>query len=264
MNKIIVIDDYIDLKKINDSIKVQLIPKNALFLVNTLKIDILKDTDLSINYNHINESKLNIEINVLDNVCTNIYEFKEGSKGKIKYHFNINSNSKLNIYKFYDINKIKEFVRIDLNGINASVDYNFKTISKEGEKYDITIYHNKENTISKIINNGVNIKDGSLIFNVSSFVYNGNKNCDVSQKSRIVNLTMNKCKICPNLYIDEYDVNANHSAYIGNFKDDELFYLMSRGISTRDSEYLLIKGFLLNNMDHFKNLISEICEKYWR
>ena len=264
MNKIILIDDYIDSKKLDDSIKLELIPKNALFLVNTLKIDILKDTDLSINYNHINESKLNIEINVLDNVNINLYEFKKGTKAKIKYHFNISSNSKLNIYKFNDIEKAKEIIRIDLDGIGASINYNFKTISKEEEKYDITIYHNSPNTVSNIINNGVNIKDGHLIFNVSSFVSNGNKNCDVSQKSRIINLTMNKCKICPNLYIDEYDVNANHSAHIGNFKDDELFYLMSRGIKKSESEFLLIKGFLLNNMDYFQELISEICEKYWR
>lgn len=264
MNKIIVIDDYIDSKKLDDSIKLELIPKNALFEVNTLKIDILKDTKLSINYNHINESKLNIEINVLDNVSATIYEFRQGLKGKIKYHFNINSNSKLNLYKFYDIEKAKEFVRIDLNGINAFIDYNFKTISKQEEKYDITVYHNSPNTVSNIINNGINIKEGNLIFNVSSFVSNGNKKCDVSQKSRIVNLTMNKCKICPNLYIDEYDVNANHSAYIGNFKDEELFYLMSRGITKSESEYLLIKGFLLNNMECMQKLVSEICEKYWR
>jgi len=264
MNKIIVIDDTVELLQSSDSVKIELIPKNILFDVNTLKIDILNNTTLDIDYKNLNESKLNIEINVLESVKCDINEFREGVKSKIKYHYNINSNSTLNVRKFYDVDTIKEFVRIDLNGENATINYNFKTISNNIQKYDLTIYHNNPNTFSNIVNNGVNINDGNLIFNVSSFVPNGNTKCSVIQKSRIINLTLNKCKICPNLYIDEYDVNASHSAYIGNFKDDELFYLMSRGISIEEAEYLLIKGFLLNDMEVLKEKINEICEKFWR
>lgn len=264
MNKIIVVDDNIELLEPSDSVKIELIPKNVLFDVNTLKIDILKDTIVNIDYKHLNEYKLNIEINVLENINASINEFREGIKGKIKYHYNINSNSVLNVCKFYDIDTIKEFVRIDLNGENATINYNFKTISCNTQKYDLTIYHNDPKTFSNITNNGVNICDGDLTFNVSSFVSNGNKKCDVIQKSRIINLTLNKCVICPNLYIDEYDVNASHSAYIGSFKDDELFYLMSRGINIEEAEHLLIKGFLLNGMDSLFEKINEICEKFWR
>ena len=85
MNKIIVVDDNIKYLELSDSIKVELIPKNALFEVNTLKIDILKDDTLNIEYEHLNESKLSIEINVLENVNFNINEFRKGIKSKIKY-----------------------------------------------------------------------------------------------------------------------------------------------------------------------------------
>jgi len=108
MNKIIMTDDNIQSLELSDSVKVELIPKNVLFEVNTLKIDILKDDVLDIEYKHLNETKLNIEINVLENVNFCINEFRNGTKSKIKYHYNIDSNSKLNIYKFYDIDGIKE------------------------------------------------------------------------------------------------------------------------------------------------------------
>lgn len=264
LNKIIVVDDNIELLELSDSVKVELIPKNILFDVNTLKIDILNDTTLNIDYKHLSESKLNIEINISDNVKCNINEFREGNKSKIKYHYNINLNSILNIYKFYDIDTLKEFVRIDLNRENATINYNFKTVSNNIQKYDLTIYHNHSKTFSNINNNGVNINNGLLTFNVSSFVPNGNKECEVLQKSRIVNLTSNKCVICPNLYIDEYDINASHSAYVGSFSDDELFYLMSRGIDKEEAEFLLIRGFLLNDMEYLSEKIDIICEKYWR
>ena len=49
-----------------------------------------------------------------------------------------------------------------------------------------------------------------------------------------------------------------------SFKDDELFYLMSRGINIEEANYLLIKGFLLNDMDFLSQRIDKICEKFWR
>ena len=264
MNKILMVNDQTERQQLDDNIKCELILKNELFDVNTLKIVILKSTDLIIDYKMIQESKLNIEINVLKDAACTLNEFKSGSNSKIRYQYNLDYNSTLNLYKIYDVDAIKEFVKIDLNGENATINYNFKTITKEYEKYDITVYHNYSNTTSNIINNGVNINSGNLIFNVSSFVENGKPKCSVTQNSRIVNLTNNKCQICPNLYIDEYDVIASHSAHIGTFKEEEVFYLMSRGLDKEEAINLLIKGFLLNNMNHLSDKIEAIIEKYWR
>lgn len=264
MNKIVVLDEIIESSKLDSSIKCELVSKKSLFEITILKIDILKDTSLNIINNVTSKAKLNIEINVHDNVNCTINEFRQGKEFKIKYQYNINTNSTLNIFKFYDMDNIKEYVQIDLNGENATMNYNFKTISKNTEKYDLVIYHNSSNTNSNIINNGVNINEGNLTFNVSSFVNKGNVKCNVIQNSRIINLTDNKCMICPNLYIDEYDVTASHSAHIGTFEYEELFYLMSRGIEKEEATYLLIKGFLLNNMSELLEKIEEICENYWR
>lgn len=265
MNKILVVNENLNSQNLDNNVECKLIPKNNLFEVNILRINILKDTILYIDYDITEETKLDIEINVLENTNCSLIEFREGNKkSKIKYQYNIAGNSKLNLYKFYDVDNIKEFVRIDLNDKNATINYNFKTISKKLEKYDLTIYHNHSNTNSNIINNGVNINEGLLTFNVSSFISKGMVKCKAIQNSRIINLTENKCQICPNLYIDEYDVEASHSAHIGTFKYDEIFYLMSRGINEEEALYLLIKGFILNNMDYLSEKIEEKIEKYWR
>ena len=44
--------------------------------------------------------------------------------------------------------------------------------------------------------------------------------------------------------LDEYDVDAVHSATIGKFNKNEIFYLMTKGITKEESINLLIKGFL--------------------
>ncbi|HPF83680.1 MAG TPA: SufD family Fe-S cluster assembly protein, partial [Bacilli bacterium] len=87
----------------------------------------------------------------------------------------------------------------------------------------------------------------------------------VLQNSRIINLTNNKCQIKPNLFIDEYNVEASHSAYIGGFSADDMFYLNSRGINELDALKLLINGFLTKDMP--KYLVTRIkrnINKYWR
>jgi Fe-S cluster assembly protein SufD len=48
----------------------------------------------------------------------------------------------------------------------------------------------------------------------------------------------------PILLIDENDVQAGHAASAGRVNDDQLYYLMSRGITRREAEKLIIHGFL--------------------
>ena len=51
------------------------------------------------------------------------------------------------------------------------------------------------------------------------------------------------------LLVNNYDTISNHSCYIGHFKEEEMFYLKSRGLNEKETERLLAKAFLLSNMD---------------
>ena len=48
----------------------------------------------------------------------------------------------------------------------------------------------------------------------------------------------------PLLLIDEYDVEASHGAAIGKIDEEQLYYLMSRGLTLKVAESLIISGFL--------------------
>ena len=263
MNKIEVVNDIVTSTELDNSIVYEFVPKNELFDVNDIKLTVVKDTNLIINYTSTEENKLDVFITIKDNAKLNLYEYRDGAYTKIQYKIYLNENSKMYVDKFYDVDEIKEMSIVNLNGINSTYDHNFKTICSSLEKYDMVVYHNNKNTNSNIINNGINIKEGKLNFNISSFIPKGKIECNANQSSRIVNLTNNKCNINPNLYVDEYDVIANHAAHIGKFNNDELFYLMSRGITLEDATNLLIKGFLLNNTNH-QEKIEESINKYWR
>lgn len=265
MNRIEIVNDIIKDISINDFIECEFIDKDE-YNINNLKIKILKSTELEIIYNNDNSTKLNIFIYVNSDVEFNLYERRYGNGTKIQYKYYIDSNSRVNVYKFNYSKFLKEHDIINLNGKGSSINYINKTISTSCEKYDLVINHNSSNTNSNIINQGVNIENGELQFNVSSFVLNNKKNCVVNQVNRIINLTNNKCGINPNLFIDEEDVIANHAALIGRFSDEEMFYLMSRGLKYDSAINLLIKGFLLSNVndENFKLNITNVVDKYWR
>lgn len=263
MNKIKIINEQIIYEESDDLIEVSLSDKLDIFDIIKLQIKVLNDTDIQIYYEDEDESKLDVLIELKENVNCNLYELKKEQDVKIQYKYYLSQNSNLVIHKFYDCKNVKELDIIELNGENANIDYKFHTISKENQKYDIMIYHNSCKTKSKILNKGVNIENGELIFNVTGVVYNGVTDCEVDQNNRIITMNNNKCSINPNLLIEENDVIANHSALIGKFNEKEIFYLMSRGIKREDAIRLLTRGFLQDETI-FKEQIENIIDMYWR
>lgn len=265
MNKIDVVNDKIKSKKINKGINVFEYEKKDLFDINKITININKSENLILSIDNKLLTKLKIDISVKENCSSNLYIYSKGDKAKIKYNYIIKENSSLNVFKYNDILSINEMVEVNLNGYNAKIDYIFKSIGKNKESYDYAVFHNHKNTYSNIVNNCVNL-DGNTNIQISSSVKKDIAECICNQYNRIINLTNNKCEIRPILYIDTDNVDANHSALIGNFENEELFYLETMGISKNDAYKLLIKGFLIGGIaDEFlsKKIIDSI-KKYWR
>lgn len=249
MNRIIISNNQFDLKNIEYKYKEDLINKLKLKIIKNTKLELIIDKEI----------KLDISIELLDDVKLDLVVIKK-EKTKILTKYKLNENSILNITEISDSDIINERNIIDLNGINSKINFILKTVCKNNEKYDIVVNHNNKNTTSDIITNGVNIS-GNLYFTVTAYVSNGNKNCVVNQQNRIINLTDKECLIRPNLLIDEVDVIANHSALIGSFKDEELFYMQRLGIDKTMANKLLIEGFIKNKIN--KTLANHF-KKYWR
>ena len=261
-NKILVTDNNIDFQ-LNKNIVSKILSDDE-DIITVISIDILNDTELTIEYNITEGIKINFSINIHDNCKLKLIDKKIGKGIKSKYHVTLNDNSYILINKINDGTGIKEFDLVDLNGIKSEVFYVLKTISKTTEHYDIVVNHNKKETISNIITNAVNIQNGLVNFNVTCLVPKGCISSIVNQQNHIINFTNNKCQINPNLLIDEMDTSASHSAHISSFNKDDLFYLESRGINEQDALNLLIKGFLMDNILDIENkYITSLVKKYW-
>jgi len=172
------------------------------------------------------------------------YNIKEDT---IIYHFSINGSSN---------------VEINLEEEGVSVYYYYNNINYDDNKFSIKVNHLKSNTHSEIFNHGVNVFCNKLMYYVDGVVPKSSSKCICNQDNQIINMDNGKSTICPNLLIDNYDVDSNHAAYIGKFKDEVLFYMMSRGISLEVANRLLLNGFLLNSdsldMGKIEEFVNEI------
>ena len=167
-------------------------------------------------------------IYIVDNKKEYVFDLEEDT---IIYHFNINSSC---------------CVYVNLNKENITLNYYYNNINYDDNTYKIIINHNRSNTNSYVYNHGVNVKNNKLHYWVDGVVPKNSNKCNCNQDNQIINIKDGKSKIWPNLLVDNFDVNANHSAYIGKFNDDKLFYLMSRGIDKTTAYKLLLRGFLLD------------------
>lgn len=126
--------------------------------------------------------------------------------------------------------------------------------------FHFNVSHEEGNTYSRVSMNGINNKNGVLKFLGNSLIVNGAHKSDTRQEGKITNLSIDcKSEVSPALLIKENDVNASHGAALGAYNPDELFYLMSRGLSLDESKKLITFGTLLPVLEKLGD--QDIIEK---
>lgn len=262
MNRIKFQNNEFSLLETDDLITVSLSDKFELFDIKRVVIDCVGNTELEIIYENSKETKLDIEYNVSSNCELTVTEIRKEKKIKIQYKYNLDKNAKLKVIKFYNVKEARELDIVSLNGSGASFNYLFKTITPDKHKYDMYIYHNYPKTKSNIINNGLNIDNGTTIFNVTSVVYSGITKCELNQINKIISLNNKECTIKPNLLIEENDTKNNYETYIGKFSDKAINLLMSKGKTKDEALDVLKTKYLYEGIDNRK--LKKVIDKYWR
>lgn len=105
--------------------------------------------------------------------------------------------------------------------------------------------HNAPDTEGYIENYGVSNNESTLVFEGIGKINKNMKRSIARQSNKGIILSKKAIlEANPLLLIDEYDVVASHGAAIGKIDDEQLYYLMSRGLTLSQAERLIISGFL--------------------
>ena len=179
------------------------------------------------------------------------------TKNNIKVDFNISNSATI-----YNITT--ENITINANIYNnAKLDFYLMTITDKKITNEVNVYHQNKNTTSNVICHGISYDKGDLKFSVNGYIKKGMIGSICNQSSRIINLDEGKSLIEPNLFIDEFDSIANHSAYTGPFDNKLLFYLETKGISKKEAFNLLLNGFmkLVELPKDYESILDSILNK---
>ncbi len=219
------------------------IDQNKEYIIpNSENLEILVKENINATIIEKNDSNRSIKMELLNNSIINylaIDKAKDTNKD-----ITLNNDSSLNMITS-NFNGGNKNINIYLNKENANVNYKSIIMMKEDSDNEIiNIYHNDKNTTS-LIENYITSNKAKINIDVVGKIEKNKSNSNCVQKSRGIILSNDaSIKVKPVLLIDEYDVSANHGCAIGKIDEEVLYYLMSRGITKKDAEMLIIKGFL--------------------
>lgn len=227
-----------------------------------LHIDILQNCTLVLETNDV--ARFSLSLNVKPGIKTSFLFLKKGINGFYEEHYSLGKDSFLTLNKICLMKGNEEKVNVSMDGQRAKMHYVCKTISEDKEKYSVNIHHLAEDTECIFYNHGINHKNGCLSFQVANIVPKRVLHAKIDQNSRIITFNNQKCEIKPELFIAENEVEASHSAHIGTFPFDTLFYFQSRGIKREKAFNLLLKGYITQKLFFKDERLTKIIDKYWR
>tara|TARA_B100000700_G_C14984008_1_gene827853 strand:- start:490 stop:1740 length:1251 start_codon:yes stop_codon:yes gene_type:complete len=230
------------------------------------KIKVCENSELHALEYTVNESKFKFINNVYENII-----LEKNSKLK-SLHIQKNKNDgifhkflKSNLFSSSEYSNLifssgskfnKLDIDCDLNEQNANCNILSAQFlsNKEHNEIKTRINHLAPNCKSYQRVKNVLDEDGKGIFQGKIFVKDIAQKTDAYQLSKALLLTDNaEFNSKPELEIYADDVKCSHGSTSGNIDQDSIHYLMTRGLSKKDSTKLLIKGFLNDVVEFIKS-----------
>lgn len=225
-------------------------------------------TDTKINANIV--SKINIGKNAH---VTSFLINRINGGSTVYYHkaTEVEADATLKSYNFIINNSnvvFEDFTHLVGKGGDANVATVALASGDQKQNITIRVENYAPKSVGNILNYGI-VKDSAhLAFNGIGKIHKGMNGVDNQQESRLLNLSRNAEAVAnPFLLIDEGDITAGHAASIGQINEEQVYYLMSRGLSKQESEKLIVSGFLtpfvntVSDENIKKELLNNIEEK---
>ncbi len=213
----------------------------------------------------------------------NVKCLENSSLELVEFDLSTNTNSKANVKTYLDESSYINSKKISLFANNSNVDERIYLKGKDAnflasnvyinynngeQNIDYTIYHQDTDTKSELFNYGICKNKSVLNINTNGVVEKDAVRSDLKQKTKGVLLDLeSSISANPLLQIDEYDCLASHGAGIGAIDEEDLYYLMSRGLSREEASKLIIAGFTFPVIESFpegkiKEFVIATINKY--
>ncbi|MGE5041942.1 MAG: SufB/SufD family protein [Candidatus Levyibacteriota bacterium] len=117
---------------------------------------------------------------------------------------------------------------------------------------NVSVIHDSPQTKSKVLVKGILEDSASIDFNGLVKIQEKAKGSQAWLGAHLLLLSESaKGRAVPSLEILENDVKAGHATTVGRINDNQVFYLMSRGLSKKQARKLIIEGFVQQFLAEF-------------
>lgn len=168
-------------------------------------------------------------------------------KGLINHKFNVHKDAHLELLGGLVSNKLDAKLEVNLLEENANAELRVVAVSANEniQKVDVNLVHRASHTTGLMHNVGISSGNGKIILNGVGRILKGMNASNAYQSLKgIITSDDAYIEVNPILLIDEYDVIAGHGATVGRLEELSIYYLMSRGLTRKEAELLMINGLL--------------------
>ena len=140
----------------------------------------------------------------------------------------------------------------------AKTDYIGIAYANKGQHQDTgcKVYHLAPNTSSHVISKSICMNGGITAYRGLVKIKQGCKGSKSSVRCDGLMLdNESTATTLPSMDVRENDVNVSHEAVVGKIGEEQLFYLMSRGLSEKEATKMIVSGFI-------EPLIKELPMEY--
>lgn len=134
---------------------------------------------------------------------------------------------------------------LDKEGMELEIVGKFQTRSSEIMALNIRIIHRAPHTTANTTLKGVAWDSSQLKLSGIIVIEKLAQQTQSFLRENILLLSPHaKAEAIPNLEILANDVKCSHAATISNISEEQVFYLMSRGLTRKKAEEVIVEGFL--------------------
>ena len=140
-----------------------------------------------------------------------------------------------------------KYPSVYLNGEGSHGEVLSIAFAGEGQHQDAggKIVHNAPNTTSKIISKSISKNGGRTSYRGLIKVSENATDCKSNVVCDALMLDENsQSDTYPYIEVDNDQVNIEHEARVSKIGEEQLFYLMSRGLSEEDASAMIVNGFI--------------------
>jgi Fe-S cluster assembly scaffold protein SufB len=151
-----------------------------------------------------------------------------------------------------DVEKLSLSIEFILEGENSELNLSGIIAAKKNEQSNISIVqkHLVPSSKSTISLRAILQEKSRSDYRGLIYIAEGAKGSDAYQSYKALTVSPDaKAVSIPSLQVLNNDVQCGHATAVAHLDDDQLLYLMSRGICKKDAQKMIIKGFLAEQVD---------------